>query len=72
LVGSASPATGARSFPRCSALNKVHPHGVGLPWAHDKVSGNTKKVTNFTKNAGLYHANDHLDRDNDRIACEQL
>jgi hypothetical protein len=69
----------ARHFKSCTALNKVYPHGVGMPSAKDHTSG--KRVTNFKKSSALYKANNgprnprtgeyDLDRDNDKIACEK-
>ncbi|WP_127501004.1 FHA domain-containing protein [Actinoplanes solisilvae] len=57
---------------RCAALNKVFKHGVGRKGAKDKVSGKTKKVTNFTVYTKMYEANRaKLDRDKDGIACEK-
>ncbi|WP_436699911.1 excalibur calcium-binding domain-containing protein [Nocardioides sp. BYT-33-1] len=71
-VALASPADAAapKTYRNCTALNKVHPHGVGKPGAVDKTSGT--KVTNFTRNAKLYKANAKSDRDKDGIACEKL
>jgi Excalibur calcium-binding domain len=62
-------ALGARKFPNCAALNKRFSHGVGLPGARDRTSG--EPVTNFRRSRPLYRANRHLDRDRDRIACEK-
>lgn len=62
----------AKRYANCTALNKVYPSGVGLPKAKDKVSGRTKPVTTFTRNAKVYNLNaSKLDRDNDGIACER-
>lgn len=61
-----------KTYKNCTALNKVYRHGVGRPHAHDKVSGHTKKVTNFKHSTGLYLANKKSDRDKDGIACEKL
>lgn len=58
-------------YPNCKKLNKKYKHGVGKKGAKDKVSGRTKKVTNFKKSNALYAANRHLDRDSDGIACEK-
>ncbi|TNM39481.1 excalibur calcium-binding domain-containing protein [Nocardioides albidus] len=62
-------AAGPRVFANCTAMNKVHPHGVGRPGAVDKTS--STKVTTFTRNAKLYRANAKSDRDKDGIACEK-
>jgi hypothetical protein len=66
-------ATGAPSltsvrYPRCSALNRRYPHGVGRVGARDHTSGTP--VTTFKRNNTLYRQNSHLDRDKDHIACE--
>ena len=85
-VAGATPAeatVNARSFPNCKALNRLYPHGVGLPHAKDKTRHGSRPVTNFKRSAKLYHLNDgiadhirsrgekDLDRDNDGIACEK-
>lgn len=66
------------SYPDCTALRKVHPHGVGRSGAKDKTGGTP--VTTFLVNTKLYEYNDgqndkpgerDLDRDNDGVACEQ-
>ena len=57
-------------YKNCAALNKVYKHGVGKPGARDKVSRG-KAVTTFTRSAKVYALNTHLDRDRDRIACEE-
>jgi len=74
LAVAAVPAQAAhyKTYKNCTALNKVYPHGVGKPGAHDRVRGHTKKVTNFKRSAGLYQANKKSDRDKDGIACEKL
>ena len=69
----------ARRFKSCTAMNRVHPHGVGLWGARDHTSGT--RVTSFKRNNRLYRANNgprnlgtgkyDLDRDNDHIACEK-
>ena len=57
----------------CTKLHERWPHGVGTRKAKDKTSGTP--VTNFTRNRDAYwraeNHNSDLDRDNDRIACEQ-
>jgi hypothetical protein len=66
------------AYKSCKALNKDYAHGVGRRAARDRTSA--ERVTNFSRNNGLYRANDgssppveyDLDRDNDGIACEQL
>jgi hypothetical protein len=69
-VGSSSSwSPSARSFRNCTALNRVYPHGVGTRHARDHTSGTP--VTNFKRSNRLYWANDGLDRDKDRIACEK-
>ena len=65
----AQPASAAKSFQNCTALNKVYPHGVGRPGARDKTSGTP--VTNFKRSKALYTANRKSDRDGDGIACEK-
>ncbi len=64
-----TPASAARSYSNCTALNKDYPHGVGRPGARDKTSG--KRVTNFTRSSKIYNANTARDRDKDGIACEK-
>lgn len=55
----------------CTNFNNRYPHGVGRRGANDK-GGN---VTNFKRSNRIYNRaerhNGDLDRDNDRIACEQ-
>ena len=55
----------------CTKFNNRFPHGVGRRDAHDR-GGN---VTNFKRSNKIYNRaerhNGDLDRDNDRIACEQ-
>lgn len=75
-LGLAAPAQAAppkvKKYANCAALNKVFKHGVGRKGAKDKVSGRTKKVTNFTVYTKMYEANRaKLDRDKDGIACEK-
>jgi hypothetical protein len=60
-------------YKNCAYLNKKYPHGMGVKGAVDKVSGATKKVTNFTVvSAALYNTNSTSDRDKDKIACEKF
>lgn len=58
-------------FGNCAQLNRAYHHGVGMPGAVDRVKGHTRRVENFTRNAAVFTANWRLDRDGDRIACEQ-
>jgi hypothetical protein len=71
-----------RPYLNCTALNKVYPHGVGMPGAVDKTTGT--RVRNFYVSSRAYRLNDgrvyptqyqpsqyDLDRDNDQIACEK-
>ena len=68
----AAAAPVAKRYANCAALNKVYPAGVGLPKAKDKVSGRSKPVTTFTRDAKVYNLNARaLDRDKDGIACEK-
>ncbi len=57
----------------CTKLRQRWPHGLGTRKAVDKTSGTP--VTNFHRNTDAYwraeRHNGDLDRDNDRIACEQ-
>jgi hypothetical protein len=71
LVGVTADAAvaGAKTFKNCTALNKVYPHGVGLPKAKDKTSGTP--VTTFKRSKPLYVANKKSDRDKDGVACEK-
>jgi hypothetical protein len=74
-AGSAEAAP--RHWSSCAAMQRVHPHGVGLRTARDRTS--STPVRNFYKNDALYRANNgpragaeyDLDRDNDGIACEK-
>lgn len=68
---SVGPNAGARVFANCTALNKTYKHGVGRKGAKDRVSGTSKRVTNFTVNTAVYNANKKSDRDKDGIACEK-
>lgn len=71
-ASAASVSAAAKKYPNCAALNKVHPAGVGVPGARDKVSGGGKPVTNYTRDTAVYKANRaELDRDKDGIACEK-
>ena len=58
------------AYPNCTALNKVHPHGVGRSNAKDKTSG-APPVTTFLRNTKLYELNTARDRDKDGVACEK-
>jgi hypothetical protein len=62
-------------YKNCTQLHKKYPHGIGRANAHDVVKGDSKPVTNFTRNTRLYnlaiHYNKSLDRDHDGVACEQ-
>ena len=68
-----------KHYRNCAALQKVYPHGVGMPGADDSTSGDP--VTTFYPSAKVYKMNNgprnkktgeyDLDRDNDRIACEK-
>ena len=69
VAAPAEAAARARTFKNCTELNKVYPHGVGLPNAKDKTSGTP--VTNFKRSKPLYLANTKSDRDKDGIACEK-
>jgi len=66
----AEAAKGAKTYKNCTALNKVYPHGVGKPGAHDHTTS-SYKVTNFKRSKTLYRANKSMDRDGDKIACEK-
>ena len=70
-AASGAPATAARVFANCAALNKVYAHGVGRKGAKDHVSGSTRPVTTFAVNTAVYNANRKSDRDKDGIACEK-
>lgn len=61
----------AKEYKNCTELNKKYKHGVGRPGAKDKVRGNSRPVTNFTRNKAVYNANKKSDRDKDGIACEK-
>ena len=55
----------------CTNFNNKYPHGVGRRGAVDRGGD----VTNFKRSNRIYNRaerhNGDLDRDNDRIACEQ-
>lgn len=57
----------------CTNLNEKWPHGVGRRHAKDQTSGTP--VTTFKRSNRLYERavrhNSDLDRDKDKIACEQ-
>lgn len=57
----------------CTNLHEQWPHGVGRRNAVDKTSGDP--VTNFKRSNEKYRRavnhNSDLDRDGDKIACEQ-
>ncbi len=63
------PLPAPRVYANCAALNRVYPHGVGLPGAVDRTSGT--RVTTFTRDAATYRLNTGRDRDKDKIACER-
>jgi hypothetical protein len=74
LVGQVGAALGStdaasKTYPNCTALNKVYPHGVGRVGARDHTSGTP--VTNFKRSNKLYRENRARDRDKDGIACEK-
>jgi Excalibur calcium-binding domain len=69
VAPTASAALSTNRYPRCSALNRRYPHGVGKVGARDHTSGTP--VTTFKRSNLLYGANSHLDRDKDRVACEK-
>ena len=64
-----APRPAPRAYPRCTALNQVYPHGVGLAGADDRTSGTP--VTTFTRDAATYRLNTARDGDKDGIACEK-
>jgi len=65
------PVASVKEYKNCTALNKVYPHGVGKKGAKDKVSGSSKRVTNFKVSTTIYKQNKKSDRDGDGIACEK-
>jgi excalibur calcium-binding domain-containing protein len=60
-------------YKNCTNLNKKYPHGLRKVGARDHTSGTP--VTTFKRSTKLYKLamsyNRALDRDKDRIACEQ-
>lgn len=60
-------------FRNCTNLHRVWPHGVGKRHAHDHTTGTP--VRNFKRSNKIYKRamrfNSDLDRDRDKIACEQ-
>lgn len=76
LVGISAVSADAKvpaRFDNCTNFNKKWPHGVGKRHAHDHTSGTP--VRNFKKSNKIYkkamRLNSDLDRDKDKIACEQ-
>ena len=76
ILGGAVVATPAEAHTtgihdNCTKFNKRYPHGVGRRGAHDEGGS----VTTFKRSNKIYNRaerhNGDLDRDNDRIACEQ-
>jgi hypothetical protein len=57
-------------YKNCTALNKRYKHGVGRFGARDR-SKSGDPVRNFFRNNRVYEKNKHLDRDNDKVACEK-
>jgi hypothetical protein len=61
-------------YKNCTNFNKRYPHGVGKVGARDRTTGDDP-VTNFRRSNRIYRVamswNKGLDRDKDRIACEQ-
>jgi hypothetical protein len=57
----------ARKFQNCTLLREFYPGGVAMPGASNS-GGATQNTPKYSKK--LYKANKHLDRDKDRIACE--
>jgi len=57
----------AKRFQNCTLLRQFYPGGVAMPGASNS-GGATKNRPKYSKK--LYTANKHLDRDKDRIACE--
>jgi hypothetical protein len=68
-AASAEPAP--KKYANCTALLAKYPHGVGRPHARDHVSGTSRPITTFTRDAATYAKNSGLDRDHDGIACEK-
>lgn len=74
MAGLTVPAASAHTtglHDNCTNFNKRFPNGVGTRTARDRGGSST----NFLRNNKIYWAaerhNGDLDRDNDRIACEQ-
>lgn len=65
------PASGlepiAKRYQNCTLLRRTYPGGVAMPGAVNS-GGATYSRPKYSKS--LYKANKHLDRDKDRIACE--
>ncbi len=57
----------ARRFSNCTVLRQFYPGGVAMPGAVN-AGGAVSHTPKYSK--ALYKANKHLDRDKDRIACE--
>jgi Excalibur calcium-binding domain len=70
-TSSPSPTRPVRVYVSCRGMNRDHPHGVGLAGATDVPRQGQQEVKEFEVNPRLYQANQFLDRDGDRIACER-
>lgn len=57
----------AKRFQNCTLLRNKYPGGVAMPGAVNS-GGSISNTPKYSK--PLYQANKHLDRDKDRIACE--
>jgi hypothetical protein len=57
----------ARKFSNCTMLRQIYRGGVAMPGAVN-AGGAVSNTPKYSK--ALYKANKHLDRDKDRIACE--
>jgi hypothetical protein len=57
----------AKRFQNCTLLRYQYPGGVAMPGAVNS-GGSISNTPKYSKK--LYRANKHLDRDKDRIACE--
>lgn len=64
-----APLPAPRAYRLCTDVNRVYPHGVGLPGARDRTS--RTPVTTFTRDAATYRLNTARDGDKDGIACEK-
>lgn len=71
VMPSAEAATpAAKRYASCSALNKAFPNGIARSGAASRVAA-AEGFAEPRVSRALYNANEHLDRDDDLVACER-